>query len=357
MYKRIVVKVGTKVITDEKGKLDLAVLKNLVRQISSLRKKGIQIILVTSGAMGAGRSLVSIRGKEQVVQKQVLASVGQVKLMSTYSEVFSKNGLLCAQILVTKEDFRDKVHYNNMKNCFENLLASNIVPVVNENDPIATTELLFTDNDELAGLVASQVNADAVIILTDVEGVLTGSPKDKSSQLISEIDFKNINSYQKYISPEKSSFGRGGMLTKFNIAKKLAIAGIATHIIDGKVSNILAGLIGGDKIGTKFVPRKKSSAPKRRLAYSEGVTKGAVIVNKCTEEMLLSQTKIMSLLPVGVVGVEGDFLKGDTIEIKGEKGQKLGFGIAQYDFMRARELAGKKNVKPVIHYNYMFING
>lgn len=357
MYKRIVVKVGTKVITDAGGKIDPAVLKHLVRQITLLRQQGIQIILVTSGAMAAGRSTLFIKGEERVEQKQVLASVGQVKLMSTYSSLFGEYGFLCAQILVTKEDFRDKVHYNNMQNCFENLLKNNVVPVVNENDTIATTELLFTDNDELAGLIASQLDAEALIILTDVEGVLTGDPKDKSSRIISEIDFKNINSYQKYVSPEKSSFGRGGMLTKFGIAKKLAVQGIATYIVSGKKNNILMDLINGEKIGTKFNPQKKTSSLKRRLAYSEGIAKGAVVVNKCTKEMLLSKTKIMSLLPVGVVGVEGNFKKGDTIEIKSERGQKLGFGIAQYDFLKAKELAGKKNVKPVIHYNYMFING
>lgn len=355
MYKRIIVKVGTKVLSTEDNKLDVIVLKHLVEQIVAVKKKGIELVLITSGAMGAGRSLITLKSAEKIAEKQVLAAVGQVKLMSIYSDLFGKENQLCAQVLATKEDFRDKTHYLNMRTCFENLLSSSVVPVVNENDVVATTELLFTDNDELAGLVASQLNADAVIILTSVEGFLTGDPKDKNSKVIPEIDFSDIGSYEKYISPDKTAFGRGGMLTKFNIAKKLTLQGITVYFANGKRKNVLADLVENKEIGTKFLARGKSSAIKRRIAYSEGLTKGVVQVNKCAEDLLLSKTKIMSLLPVGVIKVEGDFDKGDIIEIIGEKKQKLGFGIAEYDASRAKELMGAKKAHPVIHYNHMFI--
>lgn len=357
MYKKIVVKIGTKVITEKDGKLDHIVLERIVEGIVSLRKKGISVVLVTSGAMASGRSLLSFKGKEHVSEKQVLASIGQVKLMSTYLELFGKHKYLCAQILVTKEDFRDKTHYLNMRNCFGNLLLENVVPIVNENDVVATSELLFTDNDELAGLVASQLNAEAVIILTSASGVMAGDFKDKNSKVISEINFKDIHLYEKYITPEKTSFGRGGMLTKFDVARKMASEGIATYIADGRAENILLDIILGKKIGTKFIPQKRSSALKRRIAHSEGLTKGTVWVNQCAEDLLVSKSSIMSLLPIGVVKVEGDFAKGDTIEIKGIKKQKLGFGVAQYDSIHAKEFMGKKNKKPIIHYNYMFIDG
>ncbi len=356
MYKRIIVKVGTKVLSTEDGTLDVAVLKHLVEQVVAVKNKGIEIVLVTSGAMGAGRSLIKLENVEKIAEKQVLAAVGQVSLMSTYSEAFGKHNRLCAQVLATKEDFRDKIHYLNMRTCFENLLTSGVVPVVNENDVVATTELLFTDNDELAGLVASQLNADAVVILTSVEGFLTGDPKDASSEVIPEIDFNNIGSYQKYISPDKTAFGRGGMLTKFNIAKKLTLQGITVHFANGKRTNILTELVEGKNIGTKFLPRGKSSSIKRRIAYSEGLAKGTVQVNKCAEDLLLSKTKIMSLLPVGVIGIEGDFNKGDIVEIVGEQKQKLGFGIAEYGASKAKELMGVKKAKPVVHYNHMVIN-
>lgn len=353
---RIIVKVGTKVLSTEDSKLDVATLKHLVEQIVAVKNKGIEVVLVTSGAMGAGRNLIKLAGDDKIAEKQVLAAVGQVSLMSTYAEAFGKHNQLCAQVLATKEDFRDKAHYHNMRTCFENLLMSGVVPVVNENDVVATTELLFTDNDELAGLVASQLNADMVIILTSVEGFLIGDPKDKNSEVIPEIDFNNIGTYQKYISPDKTAFGRGGMLTKFNIAKKLTLQGIAVHFANGKRENILADLMAGKAIGTKFVPRAKSSAIKRRIAYSEGLTKGTVQVNKCAEDLLISKLKIMSLLPVGVIGVSGDFNKGDIVEIVGESKQKLGFGIAEYSAEKAKELMGAKKARPVVHYNHLYID-
>jgi glutamate 5-kinase len=355
MYKRIIVKVGTKVLSAEDGTLDVGVLKHLVGQVVAVKNKGIAVVLVTSGAMGAGRSLVALAALDGVAEKQVLAAVGQVKLMSMYAEFFTGENQICAQVLATKEDFRDKIHYLNMRTCFENLLAGGVVPVVNENDVVATTELLFTDNDELAGLVASQLNADAAVILTSVEGFLTGDPKDAASKVIPEIDFNAAGSYRKYISPDKTAFGRGGMLTKFHIAKKLTRQGIAVHFANGRRKNVLTDIVEGKNIGTKFLPRGRSSAIKRRLAYSEGLTKGTVRVNTCAEDLLLSKTKIMSLLPVGVISIEGDFSKGDIIAIVGEKGQKLGFGIAEYGASKAKALMGAQKARPVVHYNHMFI--
>lgn len=355
MHNRIIVKVGTKVLSTEDGRLDVTVLKRLVAQIVAVKNRGVEVVLVTSGAMGAGRSLITPKNPDKAAEKQVLAAVGQVQLMSTYADIFAQHGQLCAQVLATKEDFRDKKHYLNMRTCFENLLKSGVVPVVNENDVVATTELLFTDNDELAGLVASQLNADAVIILTSVDGFLMGDPKDKNTAVIPQIDFSDIASYQKYVSPDKTAFGRGGMLTKLAVARKLTLQGIAVHFANGKHKNILADLVSGKIVGTKFLPRRKSSAVKRRIAYSEGLTKGHVRVNKCAEDLLLTKTKVMSLLPVGVVGVEGSFEKGDIIEIVGHENRKLGFGIAEYGAAKAKELIGAKKARPVIHYNHMFI--
>lgn len=356
MYKRIVIKIGTKVLSTDDNRLDVDVLGHLVEQIIQIKNKGIEVVLVTSGAMGAGRGLITLKHSEKVAEKQVLAAVGQVKLMSIYSEQFAKHHQLCAQVLATKEDFRDKTHYFNMRTCFENLLKSGVVPVVNENDVVATTELLFTDNDELAGLVASQLNADAVIILTSVEGFLTGDPKDPSSELIPEIDFNNIHALEKYISPDKTAFGRGGMLTKFNIAKKLTLQGITVFFANGKRKDVLIDIASEKKVGTKFIARGKSSSIKRRIAYSDGLTKGTVQINQCAVDLLHSKTQIMSLLPIGVISVQGDFKKGDIVEIIGEKEEKLGFGIAEYTAEKAKELMGTKNGRPVIHYNHMFIS-
>ncbi len=355
MYKRVIIKVGTKVLSAEDGSLDGGVLKHLVQQISEIKKKGVEVVLITSGAMGAGRSLITLKHAEKVAEKQVLAAVGQVKLMSMYSELFGQQGEICAQVLATKEDFRDKAHYFNMRTCFENLLKNGVVPVVNENDVVATTELLFTDNDELAGLVASQLNADAVVILTSVEGFLTGDPKDPSSELIPEIDFNNIHALEQYISPDKTAFGRGGMLTKFHIAKKLTLHGVTVFFANGKRKDALLDILSGKKIGTKFISRGKVSPIKRRVAYSDGLTKGAIHINACAVDILMSKEKIISVLPIGIINVEGDFSKGDIIEIIGDTGQKMGFGITKYNAEKVKELMGTKNGRAVIHYDHMFI--
>ena len=252
MYKRVVVKVGTKVLSKDNGMLDERVLKHLVEQVSLLKKRNREIILVTSGAVGSGRSLLTLKGKETIPNKQVYAAIGQVKLMNTYSRLFAKHGYLCAQVLATKEDFRDREHYLNMKNCLAGLLYDKVIPIVNENDVVAVKELVFTDNDELAGLVALQLKADVVIILSSVGGVLDGS-----SQVIPEITGKTISSLQRHVTISKTAGGRGGMVSKFAVARKLMSHGIPVHIADGKRKNVLSDIMKGTAIGTKFVPRRK----------------------------------------------------------------------------------------------------
>ena len=253
MYKRIVVKVGTKVLSKNDGTLDERILRHLAEQISLLKRKNVEIILVTSGAVGSGRSLLTLKGKETVPNKQVYAAIGQVKLMSTYSKLFAKHGYLCAQVLATKEDFRDRGHYLNMKNCLAGLLYDKVIPVVNENDVVAIAELIFTDNDELAGLVALQLKADAVIILSSVGGVLDGS-----SRVIPKITSKTIASSKKYVTVATTSCGRGGMVSKFAVARKLMSHGVTVHIADGKRKNVLSDIIKGTALGTTFVPGGKS---------------------------------------------------------------------------------------------------
>lgn len=255
MYKRIIVKIGTGVISKKDGKLNPSVLKRLVDQVAALRRKKIEVAIVTSGAVGTGRGLIKLEdGADSVVKKQVFAAVGQVKLMGMYAKYFARHGIFCAQVLATKEDFRDKEHYAHMKDCIENLLRNNVVPVVNENDVVAVAELVFTDNDELAGLLASQLNVNAVFLLTGIDGVMEGDWKKGTAKVIPEISLANIDSFKKHITEEKSDFGRGGMRTKFEIAKTLAQSGITTHIANGKVPGILMGLDRGLSIGTKFLP-------------------------------------------------------------------------------------------------------
>ncbi|GEM_PF-53530 len=257
-YNRVVVKIGTSVISREDGKLDGSVLARLVGQIARLRKEGKEVIVVTSGAVGTGRGQITLTNSaDNVVKKQIYAAVGQVKLMGMYAAAFAKRGVTCAQVLATKEDFRDREHYLHMGNCIEGLLKHGVVPVVNENDVVAVSELVFTDNDELAGLIASQARADAVIMLTSVDGVYEGDPKHRRSRVIPEIRFADRASFKKHVTGDTSSFGRGGMRTKFTIAEKLAEQGITTFVGNGRRHDVIPGLLAGTVVGTKFLPRAR----------------------------------------------------------------------------------------------------
>lgn len=355
MYKRVVIKIGTNVITQNNGLLDLEILGNLIKQVSQLKKNGIEVILVSSGAMGAGRSLVKLDAKTNaVIKRQVLASVGQPKLINTYSELFSKYSYVCAQILATKEDFRDRLHYLNMKNCFLGLLQDNIIPIVNENDVVSVTELMFTDNDELAGLIASMMGANALIVLTNVDGIFNGDPKDPSSKVIHKIyETKDIKSF---ISTEKSEFGRGGMLTKCAIGNKVSKVGITMHIANGKTANILLDILTNKEVGTTFIPTKDASGIKRWIAYSQGYEKGIIYINEGAEKALSNHLKATSILPIGVIKITGEFKKGDIVKLCNEKEESIGLGVVQYTSEKAKNLIGQKNQKPLIHYDYLFLN-
>jgi len=347
-----VVKVGTNVITESNGFLNIGVLKELVTQIAELKKKGVNIILVSSGAMAAGRALLPQTDKtENVVKRQMLAAVGQAALMKEYSELFQHHGYLCAQVLTTKADFRTRQHYLNMQNCFTALLKDNVVPIVNENDVVSVEELMFTDNDELAGLISSLMDAEKLIILTSVDGVYDGPIG--SGKVLTTIEPQS-KLWKKHLQAGTSQFGKGGMHTKCAIAEKLAATGIAVHIVNGARSNVLLEIAAEKPIGTFFRPTKKASHLKRWVAHAEGLEKGKVTVNACAADILAS-TQVVSLLPVGITNIEGDFVAGDIIQICREDGVKIGLGKAQYDSEKAVAVIGKKGEKALIHYNYLYL--
>lgn len=343
-------------MTRADGLPDMTSISGLVDQIAELKKMGISVILVSSGAVGAGRSLLPLSEQtHKVVRRQVLSAIGQVRLMEIYRQLFLNYGLFCAQVLATKEDFRDRRHYLNMKNCFQALLRDQVVPVVNENDVISVTELMFTDNDELAGLVAAMINAEALIILSSVDGVLDGPPDAPESKLIPEIDPADPV-WEQYILPSRSSFGRGGMHTKFRIAGKAAKVGIATYIANGRREGVLADIVQGREGGsTLFRPKVGISGFKKWIAYNEAAHKGSVTINAGAELALRSANRITSLLPVGIEAVSGDFEKGDIIRILNEKGRTIGWGIAQYGMEKARQNMGQNGKKALVHYDYLYM--
>ena len=351
--KKIVVKVGTNVLSRADGLLDITALSHLVDQLAALKHAGHELIVVSSGAVGAGRAVLPLPGNlDKVVQRQVLAAVGQPRLMRLYSDLLERYGLHCAQVLATKEDFRDRQHYLHMKNCFLALLRDKIIPVVNENDVVSVSELMFTDNDELAGLVASMTGADTLVILSSVDGVLSGPPGDPDARVIPEIDVDDRASAQ-FITAEKSAFGRGGMMTKFRFARQAAKVGIVTYIANGKRPNVLTDLAAGLPVGTRFSARRPLNNLKKWMAYRGADHKGEVLVNAGAAEQL--RASVSSLLPVGIVRVTGDFERGDLLLIADETGQMLGHGLAQYGAAQAREWVGLKGKKPLVHYDYLYV--
>ena len=355
-YKRIAIKIGSNVLADPDGKLDLDRIDHLTNQITLLMKMGIEVVLVSSGAVAAGRSLIPSESKMDTVSaRQLWSAIGQVKLMNTYSEFFKAHNVLCAQVLTTKENFSDRRHYLNMKNCISTMLENKVLPIVNENDTISVTELMFTDNDELSGLISSMMGCEALFILSNVDGIYDGSPDNEEAKIIREIK-ANDNSFETSISSQKSGFGRGGMHTKYNVARKIALEGTFVCIANGKRDYILTDLIEGKNVpATLFLPNgKKLKGQKKWLAHSESFAKGIVVVNEGAKKALFN-VNANSLLLIGVTSVQGFFKQGDIIRIIDEKGNQIGIGKSQYDSDDAQKLIGQKAGKPLAYYDYMYL--
>lgn len=356
-YNKITVKIGSNVLAKTDGTLNVERIAHLVDQIVFLHKNGVEVVLVSSGAVAAGRAVLEPSKKTDAVsRRQLWAALGQVKLISQYSDFFNKRGLVCAQVLTTKENFSSRGHYLNMKNCFNTLLENHVIPIVNENDTISVTELMFTDNDELSGLIASMVNSEALIILTNVDGVYNTHPKNENAEVIRVIEFRDENSVG-FVSTDHSDFGRGGMFTKFRIAQKVAGDGIGVHIANGTSENVLIDLLNAEKDlkHTHFVPNQKtSSGVKKWIGYSNGFTKGEVVINQGAINALYSN-KAVSLLPVGIVKIASEFKKGDLIKIVDESGKMVGVGKAGYGSERLEPEMKSEKQKPIVHYDYLYL--
>ncbi|MDD4514894.1 glutamate 5-kinase [Massilibacteroides sp.] len=357
-YKRIAVKVGSNVLTRKDGTLDVTRMSALVDQIAELHKKGIEIVLISSGAVASGKSELKVHKKfDAVSARQLYSAVGQAKLINRYYELFREHGLVCGQVLTTKENFGSRTHYLNQKHCMEVMLDNKVIPIVNENDTISVTELMFTDNDELSGLIAAMMGMDALIILSNIDGIYNGNPSDPGSAVITEIN-EEQEDLSEYIQTGKSSFGRGGMLTKCTIARKVAEEGIAVIIANGKRDNILCDLLKekSKTICTRFIPSSKPvSSVKKWIAHSEGFAKGEVHLNKGAEKALLSP-KATSVLFVGVTKIVGEFEKDDIVKLFNEEGKQMGVGCAAYDSKEAQKLIGVKDIRPLVHYDYLYLD-
>jgi len=251
--RRIVVKVGSNVLSREDGSIDITRVSSLVDQIAWLKREGYEVILVTSGAVACGKSILGPEDAlDSVEQRQVYSAVGQVRLMDLYHSFFKNYGMNVGQVLTMKENFAPGKAYSNQKGCMEAMLRSGVIPIVNENDTVCVTELMFTDNDELSGLIARMMSAEKLILLSNIDGLYNAAPGSEGASVIKRIETgEEISSY---IAPSKSSHGRGGMLSKSTTAMEVAAAGITVIIANGKRENILSNLItdAANTIHTEF---------------------------------------------------------------------------------------------------------
>ncbi len=356
--KTIIIKVGTQSILSQTGMIRDGVLPSIVKQIAELQKTGAHLVLVSSGAVGSGRRVSrELFGREygnSIAEKQLLASLGQHELLHTYSTLFKKYDILSAQLLLTKQDFHTRQHYLNIARLLREVLDhKNIIPIINENDSVAIEELMFTDNDELAGLIAAQLGADKLIILTSVKGVYDGHPDDPNSKIIPII---NPEEKHHQVSAIKTAHGRGGMVSKLSTAQKMSTLGICTHIAHIDEPDVIVRIANGEPLGTTILPVKKKSSKKRWIAFSCSKNNGRIQINPCLEQIIERKEKITSILPVGIEKCTGEFEKGDLVDIIGQNGNKIGVGIAKYGSNKLHPLLGLKNKPVFIHYDHLYID-
>jgi len=356
-FSRITIKVGSNVITRSDGSLNDERILRIVEDVAVLFKQGVEVILITSGAVAAGRGGLVPSKKTNIIEaKQIWAAIGQVKLMSVYQFMFGKYGIQAGQLLAAKESFRDRHHYLNMKNCVSAMLENKVLPIVNENDSISINELMFTDNDELSGLISSMMDCQSLIILSNVDGIYNGDPSLPGTELIKQIGHDSENP-EKYITSVKSGFGRGGMFTKYSIAKKLAAHGTDVFIANGTRDSIITDIVRGRDVPyTHFIAEsKKETSVKKWLSHSDTFAVGEVVVNSGARDALLAE-KASSLLMIGIISVKGVFKSNDIVKIVDEEGNNIGLGKCQFDSKKTEQNIGKKMNKPFIHYDYMVIN-
>jgi len=329
---RMVVKIGTRLLTSGTQNLDMAVMSNLVAQVAQLHGRGMESIIVSSGAIASGRQKLGLtRAVKDVPLKQVLAAVGQSRLMNTYEWLFDKHDITVAQALLTKADLSDRAGYLNARNTLLALLELGVICIVNENDVISIDEIKeakFGDNDNLSAMVANLVDADLLIILTDTDGLYTADPhRDPGAQLVPEVEKINAK-IVRLGAINEDKIGTGGMITKIEAARLATSSGVEVVIANGKEENVIVRLASGEAIGTRFLPSTSKLESRKRWLLSGLSTRGKLIIDEGAVTALRKQNR--SLLSAGIDRVEGKFKRGDIVAIYDTGGNHLGCGITSY---------------------------
>ncbi len=339
--KKILIKVGSAVLTGKDG-LDLKVIDAFVKDMSNLVKHGYSIVLVTSGAIVSGKHRMKITEKlKSIPEKQAAAAIGQGRLMRVYSKSFEKNGLYVAQILLTLSDVTDRQRYLNIRNTLSVLTEWGAIPIINENDTVAVDEIKFGENDNLAAMIANIIEADLFINLTSIDGLYDSNPtvskKAKLIRIVSEFS----EEIESVATAETSSAGTGGMKSKVQAAKKVTAIGIPCIIAPGKRKNVLTDIMAGKEIGTLFLPMADRLNSKKYWIAFTLRPRGKLVIDDGAKKALLEKGK--SLLPSGIIGVEGNFNQGDPVSCVGRDGTILAKGIVNFSSEEINKIKGVKS--------------
>jgi glutamate 5-kinase len=338
--KRLVVKVGSSSLAHATGKLNLYQFEQLAVQLADLHNQGKEILLVTSGAVGAGLGKLGLRRRPKTMpEKQAAAAVGQGVLMQMYEKFFAEYGVTVGQVLLSREDFSDRRRFLNARNTMYALLGMGVIPIINENDTVSIEEIRLGDNDTLSALVTGLVDAELLVLLSDIDGVYTADPrKDPAAVIISEIDEIN-EQVESLAGGAGSGLGTGGMTTKLQAAKIAMRSGAAMVIARAAEKNIIRRVVTGEPLGTVFCPGNKLDNKKHWIMYSSAV-QGKISIDEGASRALVKNGK--SLLPSGVVKVEGVFEMGNTVCISGPDGRQIARGITNYASEELKKIMGKK---------------
>jgi glutamate 5-kinase len=339
MSKRIVIKMGTSVLTGGERQLDHPRMAELVRQCAELHQEGYDMVLVTSGAVAVGRARLNFPNlAPTIASKQLFAAVGQSRLMLTWERFFEIYGIHVGQILLTRADVENRQRYLNARDAFSALLDHRIVPIVNENDAVATEEIKVGDNDNISALVATMIGAALLILLTDQPGLYTADPRvDPTAQLIPEVR-KIDETLRRLVGGSKSGLGVGGMITKLEAADKARRAGSDVVITSGREPNVILRVVAGETLGTRFPALENPLESRKAWILAGHRPAGRLVVDPGAAEAIIRRGR--SLLPAGIKAVEGDFQRGDTISIFDQRRHELARGIAAYNSGDMRQIAG-----------------
>lgn len=338
--RRWVVKIGSALLTNEGQGLDLERMDSWVTQMCQLRKEGIEVVLVSSGAVAAGMEKLGWMERPAALhQLQAAAAVGQARLVQAWETGFQKYGIQPAQVLLTHDDHSSRKRYLNARSALKTLLEMGIVPVINENDTVATDELRFGDNDTLAALVANQVEADVLVILTDQDGLFTADPRtNPQARLIHEVRAHD-SALDAMAGGGSGRLGRGGMQTKLRASRQAAASGAATIIVGGRIDSVLTRLQAGEELGTLLTPDQKPMAARKQWLQGHLKTTGQLVLDAGAVRVLKEQGK--SLLPVGVTAVQGQFHRGEMVACVDEDGSEVARGLINYSASEVARIIGR----------------